>query len=160
MVVEGRGRPRGPCDAEEVVMDTSTMVLTEDELGRLVALRHDLHEHPELSGQERETTARIREFLAGIPECEIVELPVETGVVVRIAGTADEVMLRADIDALPQTERVDVPWRSGVEGVMHACGHDVHAAALAMPGRERGADVSRAGTGRMAGSRAAPLALS
>ena len=42
----------------------------------------------------------------------------------------NEVMLRADIDALPQTEQADIPWKSRVPGVMHACGHDLHTAAL------------------------------
>ena len=111
-------------------MDTSMMELTEDELGALVEFRHDLHRHPETSGEERRTTSKIREFVSAVPECEIVDVPVGTGLVARISGTSEEVMLRADIDALPQTERVDVPWRSTVAGVMHACGHDVHATAL------------------------------
>lgn len=72
----------------------------------------------------------IREFLSAIPECQTIDMPIETGVVARIPGTRTEIMLRADIDALPQTECVDVPWRSSVPGTMHACGHDLHTTAL------------------------------
>ena len=60
----------------------------------------------------------------------IISLPVKTGVVARIPGTSDEIMLRADIDALPQNEKTDIPWKSFVPGVMHACGHDLHTTAL------------------------------
>lgn len=109
-----------------------TLKLTERELEAVTALRHDLHCHPELSGEEVRTTERIREFLSEIPGCEILELPVKTGLAARIAGTDPrlEIMLRADIDALPQTEETEIPWRSRVPGVMHACGHDLHTAAL------------------------------
>ena len=110
--------------------------LTDDELRMLTAFRHDLHQHPELSGQERRTSEKIRGFLSALPECQLIDLPIETGVVARIPGTSGtsdapaEVMLRADIDALPQTERVDIPWKSSVPGAMHACGHDLHTTAL------------------------------
>ena len=104
--------------------------LTKEDIQMLTAFRHDLHQHPELSGKEYRTTARIREFLSALPGCRILDLQVKTGVVAQIQGTDDEVMLRADIDALPQTECVDIPWRSSVPGVMHACGHDLHTAAL------------------------------
>lgn len=104
--------------------------LTDSDMASLVAFRHDLHQNPELSGAEHRTTQKIREFLLALPECHIIDLPVSTGVVVRIPGTAGEVMLRADIDALPQAERVDIPWRSRTAGAMHACGHDLHTTAL------------------------------
>ena len=110
--------------------------LTDDELRMLAAFRHDLHQHPELSGQERSTSEKVRGFLSVLPECQLIDLPMETGVVARIPGTPGtsgapaEVMLRADIDALPQTERVDIPWKSSVPGAMHACGHDLHTTAL------------------------------
>lgn len=110
--------------------------LTDDELRMLTAFRHDLHQHPELSGKEWRTSEKIRGFLSAIPECQLIDLPIETGVVARItrtpgtSGASTEVMLRADIDALPQTERVDIPWKSSVPGAMHACGHDLHTTAL------------------------------
>ena len=110
--------------------------LTDDELRMLTAFRHDLHQHPELSGRERRRSEKIRGFLSAIPECQLIDLPIETGVVAQItrtpgtSGAPTEVMLRADIDALPQTERVDIPWKSSVPGAMHACGHDLHTTAL------------------------------
>ena len=104
--------------------------LSNEDIQLLTAFRHDLHRHPELSGEEYRTTGKIREFLSALPGCRILDLPVKTGVVAQIQGTDEEVMLRADIDALPQTECVDIPWRSSVPGVMHACGHDLHTAAL------------------------------
>ena len=72
------------------------------------------------------------EFLSLIPSCHILSLPVETGVIARIEGTqgGPEIMLRADIDALPQTEEYESPYKSQNPGVMHACGHDFHTAAL------------------------------
>lgn len=117
-------------------MGVRMMRLTDDELRMLTAFRHDLHQHPELSGQERRTSEKIRGFLSAIPECQLIDLPIETGVVARItrtpgtSGAPTEVMLRADIDALPQTERVDILWKSSVPGAMHACGHDLHTTAL------------------------------
>ena len=104
--------------------------LPDDDIKRLTAFRHDLHSNPELSGQEFRTTEKIREFLTLLPGCDIINLPVETGVVARIPGTDDEIMLRADIDALPQTETMDISWKSSTPGVMHACGHDLHTTAL------------------------------
>ncbi len=106
--------------------------LTPADEARLIALRHDLHRHPELSGEEYRTTETIRAFLENLPGCRLMDLPVKTGLAARIAGTRPEteIMLRADIDALPQTERTDVPWRSETPGVMHACGHDLHTASL------------------------------
>ena len=116
--------------AEEVTVAVPKIRLTNDDIRLLLAFRHDLHRNPELSGQERRTSAKIRDFLLALPGCQIINMPVSTGVVARISGTQDEIMLRADIDALSQTERVDVAWKSSVPGVMHACGHDVHATAL------------------------------
>ncbi len=97
----------------------------------MVALRHDLHAHPELSFEEHRTTAVVRERLERLG-WEIAPCPTPTGVIARLAGSAPgrRVMLRADIDALPVLEERDLPFRSEVPGVMHACGHDVHTAAL------------------------------
>ena len=113
-------------------MDDDLRHLTQDDYDLVRRLRHDLHSHPELSGEEVRTTERIREFLSALPGCRLLDVPdVKTGVVARIEGSSDgEVMLRADIDALPQTERNDLPWKSQTPGVMHACGHDLHTASL------------------------------
>lgn len=105
----------------------------------VVAWRRDIHEHPELSGQETRTAglvaARLRRF--GIAVRTGVG---GTGVVGVLKGgrPGPVVALRADMDALPVTEDVDVPFRSHVRteyngqqvGVMHACGHDTHVAML------------------------------
>ena len=106
------------------------MTLTDDDMAILAAFRHDLHRNPELSGQEHRTSQCIREFLINLSACHLVDMPIETGVVARIPGSQTEIMLRADIDALPQTECVRVPWKSTVSGAMHACGHDIHTTAL------------------------------
>ncbi|GGK60064.1 M20 family metallopeptidase [Rufibacter glacialis] len=96
-----------------------------------VATRHHLHQHPELSFQEVETSAyvfrKLQEY--GLEP----ERVTDTGVVVLIKGRNPEkatTALRADLDALPILEANDVPYRSRNEGVMHACGHDVHTSSL------------------------------
>ena len=97
----------------------------------MVELRHDLHAHPELSFRERRTTEVIRARLSELG-WTVAPTGLDTGVVATRAGVGDgrRVMLRADIDALPVEEEVDLPYRSTHSGVMHACGHDVHTAAL------------------------------
>jgi amidohydrolase len=95
----------------------------------LVELRRDLHAHPELSWREVRTTAlvaaRIRR--AG---WRVTELP-RTGLVAELGPEEGPVVaLRADLDALPVPDLTEDPWASSVEGVTHACGHDVHTAAL------------------------------
>ena len=89
------------------------------------------HAHPELSYEEYETTKRIRQLLEarGI---EILELPLETGLVAIIKGKkkGPVIALRADIDALPVQEDTSLEWKSTIQGKMHACGHDFHLTAL------------------------------
>jgi amidohydrolase len=96
----------------------------------LVAFRRDLHEHPELSHAETRTTARLAARLtsAGVR----VRLLSGTGLVADIGPVdpAYRLALRADMDALPLAERTGVPFASQTEGVCHACGHDVHVAAV------------------------------
>lgn len=110
--------------------------LTEEEAGRVLEIKRDLHMHPELSHEEFETTKKIRKILETLPGIEILELPdtsvVKTGVVARLTGgkPGPEVGLRADIDALPQTEAYESPYKSTCPGKMHACGHDFHTASL------------------------------
>ncbi len=88
-----------------------------------------LHQHPELSYEEYETTDCLRSVLsaAGI---RILELPLETGLVAEVGQGELLIALRADIDALPIEEQTELPYRSQQAGKMHACGHDFHAAAL------------------------------
>ncbi len=97
-----------------------------------VANRRHLHANPELSYQEYKTSAFVQERLKawGIP----FQAPVaNTGIVGKIEGrnpNSKVVALRADMDALPILEANDVPYKSKNEGVMHACGHDVHTSSL------------------------------
>ena len=96
-----------------------------------IAVRHHLHANPELSYQEFKTAAYVR---AQLLEMGIAaEEKATTGLVAIIEGKnpASRVMaLRADMDALPIHEENDVPYKSTVAGVMHACGHDVHTSIL------------------------------
>lgn len=96
-----------------------------------IAVRHHLHAHPELSYQEFETSKFIQEQLKalGIP----FQVMATTGVVGLIEGKNPSkriIALRADIDALPIKEENEVAYKSTNEGVMHACGHDVHTTCL------------------------------
>ena len=93
--------------------------------------RRWLHEHPELSFEEKETTAYIAKRLTELGiETEL--FPEYTGALATIHGAAPgkTVLLRADIDALPVPEATALPFASNTEGKMHACGHDCHAAML------------------------------
>ncbi len=105
------------------------MSFTAAEKQALISLRRELHQHPELAWEERATHARLLKALgaAGITQVETVAV---TGIVARIPGTrasAPTVALRGDIDALPITEETGLPFASVTPGVMHACGHDMHA---------------------------------
>ena len=96
-----------------------------------IEVRHHLHAHPELSYKEFETSAYIQQKLTAlnIP----FEVKATTGVIGLLKGKNPDkrvVALRADMDALPITEENDVPYKSVNEGVMHACGHDVHTSCL------------------------------
>ena len=98
---------------------------------QLIEFRRDFHSHPEVSFCEERTSAVIRKFLEenGI---EIQEVGAGYSVVGVIRGgkPGKTFAMRADIDALPMPELNDVPYKSQNEGVMHACGHDAHTAAL------------------------------
>jgi hippurate hydrolase len=96
-----------------------------------IAIRRHLHAHPELSYKEFETSAFVQEKLRelGIP----FEVKAQTGVVGIIKGKNPEariVALRADMDALPIQEENEIDYKSTRDGVMHACGHDVHTTCL------------------------------
>ena len=95
----------------------------------LVALRRDLHQHPELSFAESRTAQALEQALAAVNPVSIRRVA-RTGVVTRIRGRRSDVPLvavRGDIDALPIQEATGLPFASVNSGVMHACGHDVHA---------------------------------
>jgi len=100
-------------------------------LDDLEGLYKDVHRHPELSMQEERTAALAAERLqrAGF---EVTTGVGKTGVVgVLQNGDGPTVMLRADMDALPVQEQTGLDYASGTDGVMHACGHDMHVAWLA-----------------------------
>jgi amidohydrolase len=94
---------------------------------KLTAIRRELHQHPELSHEEFETTARLRTWLT---DANITILPydLKTGLVAEVRGALPGpiVALRTDIDALPVSEETGLPYASLVPGKMHACWHDFH----------------------------------
>jgi amidohydrolase len=95
----------------------------------LVDLRRDLHAHPELAWEEERTTALVAKRLD--EEGVRVRLLPRSGLIAEVGETEGPVTaLRADLDALPVDDRGGEPWASTVPGVAHACGHDVHTAAL------------------------------
>lgn len=92
-------------------------------------IRHYLHQHPELSGQEYQTTAFLKDRLEGLG-IHVLESGLKTGLIAEIGTGHPVVALRADIDALPILEQTNLPYQSQHPGVMHACGHDFHQTSL------------------------------
>ena len=107
--------------------------------GRVIEWRRDFHRHPELANRETRTSARVAEHLRSLG-LEVRTGIAHTGVVAVVEGglPGPTILLRADMDALPVTEKNDLPFRSTAigefrgrpVGVMHACGHDAHTAIL------------------------------
>jgi amidohydrolase len=131
------GAQQAPFDAAlQAEIDRRTTAITD----KVTAWRHDIHQHPELGYQEKRTAALVAAHLRSLG-MEVQEnvggIPGVVGIL-KGAKPGPTVALRADMDALPVTEMVDVPYKStvrtvynGVEtGVMHACGHDMHTAML------------------------------
>jgi amidohydrolase len=102
-----------------------------DVLDEVIDTRRHLHQHPEVSFEEHETSAFIRERLRELG-LTLHECPTETGALATLdtGKPGRTVMLRADIDGLPILEDSGVHFASQVEGRMHGCGHDAHAAIL------------------------------
>ena len=106
---------------------------------KLIEWRRDFHENPELSNREFKTAEKIAKHLRSLG-LEVQTNVAHTGVVAILKGDlpGKVLALRADIDALPVTERTDIPFKSTVKttfngvdtGVMHACGHDTHISIL------------------------------
>jgi amidohydrolase len=106
---------------------------------KLIAWRRDFHQHPELGNRETRTAAKVAEHLKSLGLSPRTGMA-HTGVAAVIEGAlpGPTILLRADMDALPVTERTDLPFRSTATGefrgrsvgVMHACGHDGHTAIL------------------------------
>ena len=126
---------KNPNAALKVQMDKAAQSIE----SKIVAWRRDFHQNPELSNRETRTAGIIAAHLKSLG-LEVRTGIAKTGVVGILKGgkAGPTIALRADIDALPVTERTDVPFKSkvrttfnGVEtGVMHACGHDCHTAIL------------------------------
>jgi amidohydrolase len=96
------------------------------ELPELLELRQHLHAHPELSGEEHQTAALVAGELRSLG-WRVQEGVGRTGVVAELGpDQGPTVGLRVDMDALPVEERTDLPYASKRQGVMHACGHDLH----------------------------------
>ena len=94
----------------------------------LVAMRRDLHAHPELSWREVRTTALVGDRVRAAG-WRVTELP-RSGLIAELGDQGPVIGLRADLDALPVADLTGDPWASTVDGVTHACGHDVHTTAL------------------------------
>ena len=131
------GLASGSADAEitGAELDAATASLE----ARAIEWRRDFHRHPELANREVRTAGKVADHLRSLG-LEVKTDLAHTGVVAVIQGAlpGPTILLRADMDALPVTERTDVPFRSTAMGefrgrpvgVMHACGHDAHVAIL------------------------------
>lgn len=97
-------------------------------LPEVIAIRRHVHMHPELSGEEKETTAYLCDVLDK-HNISYTVLPDNCGVVASVGSGDHAVGVRAELDALPVTEETGLEYASKNIGVMHACGHDIHFAA-------------------------------
>src|SRR5213595_808348 len=96
---------------------------------RLIELRRSIHREPELAFEEQRTAAKLESALRELGVADVRRVA-KTAVIGRVKGTkkgAPTIAIRGDIDALPITEETGLPFASQYAGVMHACGHDVHA---------------------------------
>nr|WP_024769595.1 amidohydrolase [Aquimarina macrocephali] len=127
------------CSIQAQQIDPDINTSAEKIESKVIEWRRDFHQNPELSNQEFETAKKIAKHLKDLG-LEVTENVAKTGVVALLKGKKEgkTVALRADIDALPVTERVDIPFKSVVKttflgtevGVSHACGHDTHISIL------------------------------
>ena len=125
---------------DSVGFGTELAALADEIEPRVIAWRRDFHQHPELGNREFRTSKVVADHLKALGFDAVHEKVAHTGVVGVLKGglPGPVVALRADMDALPVTEEVDVAFRSKVRtewagmqcGVMHACGHDAHTAIL------------------------------
>lgn len=107
--------------------------LNHDFFNEFIEIRRHLHQYPELSFQEYKTSDFIKKFLNTL-QIDF-KTNTDTGIVGYIKGEKKSfsdnlILLRADIDALPIQEKNNIPYKSTIDGLMHACGHDVHTASL------------------------------
>ena len=129
----------GFLNAQSLMIKAKVDQLAQEIEAKMIEWRHDIHENPELSNREFNTAKMVAAHLKGLG-IKVQTGVAKTGVVGLLKGgeAGPVIGLRADMDALPVTERVDLPWASKVKsvynnvetGVMHACGHDTHVAIL------------------------------
>lgn len=112
---------------KNTILDEANAIMDE-----ITEIRRDIHKNPELGFQETRTSALIREKLTeyGVDKLESLAPTAVIGYICGGRGKGRTVALRADIDALPVEEATGLPYSSQVPGVMHACGHDMHASML------------------------------
>ncbi|HSQ30783.1 MAG TPA: amidohydrolase [Gemmatimonadaceae bacterium] len=139
LLLPGLARAQGPNVSPLTALHTEIATLTEHVTPKVVAWREDIHQHPELGTQEVRTSKLVADHLRALG----IDVRANVGGhgvvgVLHGAKPGRVVALRADMDALPVTEQVDLPFKSTVKtmyeghqvGVMHACGHDNHVAIL------------------------------
>lgn len=107
--------------------DASVWEVLDRHLVAAADLRRTIHREPDLSGDEGSTRDRVLEAL---PRATRVTKVADTGAIVRIGGSGAAIGIRGEMDALPVTETTGASWASQRPGIAHACGHDVHLAAL------------------------------
>src|SRR5699024_926649 len=97
-----------------------------------IDLRRDIHQNPEVSGEEKETKQRILDFISKFKPDEVIEVG-KYGLIFAYVGPSDgpSIMIRSEMDALPIQEINSFSHKSKTDGVSHKCGHDGHMAILA-----------------------------
>ena len=106
-------------------------VLIDKNIDRVIEIRRDIHQHPEIAMEEVRTSGIVKAELEKLG-LEVQDKIGKLGVVATLRGKEEEktLLLRADMDALPIQEQTDLDFKSQVSGKMHACGHDVHTSIL------------------------------
>src|SRR5689334_20888629 len=114
--------------AQKPARDQQIAQAAEAMRARLIEQRRDFHMHPELSNREERTARVVAERLRALGLDEVRTDVAKHGVVALLKGAkpGPVIAVRADMDALPIQETIDVPYKSQTPGVKHACGHDVH----------------------------------
>lgn len=105
--------------------------IIDENYDEMVSIRRYLHQHPELSFHEHKTAAYIADFYTDL-DIPFIKDVGGNGIIATLKGgkPGKKIAFRADFDALPINDEKDVPYKSKVDGVMHACGHDAHTASL------------------------------
>lgn len=115
------------------ISNKNQMNLDKNMMNELIALRRELHQHPELSGKEFLTSEKLLRYVASNQPDEIITQPGGTGFAAVFEGKTPgkTILFRAELDALPICETNDFEYKSTFAGISHKCGHDGHATILA-----------------------------